>query len=223
MNNENKKTFEEIYKDIINTPLLHHFNEYFDIEFFVFKNQESKKIKISDKEIKNSQKIHVKCRKLSIDNWDRFNEQQDLMNREKLLLMFSVVETNFMEINFDMYGFMTIQALNNLLTIHVSIVKQIVKKINKFYNQGKDPQHRKKLTAQFKRLYTSDKAIKLNYTEISDFLHYCNFWEKLGLNYFQVKQLPYDVYQSFLTLMSIEIQVKNAQMKKLTEKNRRRR
>lgn len=214
--------FKLLYKKIVNKPLMHHFDEYFDINFFVFKNEEKNTIEIKDNNDKNYDQFIIKCRKLSIENWDLINDQEDTNNRQHLMLMFSIVETNFMQITFDKYGFMNENILDDLLKLHVGIIKYIVKKINEFYNNGKDINYRKKLTAQFKRLYTSNQGVKLQYNQISDFLTYCNFWQKLGLNYFQVKQLPYDVYQTFSMLMSIEIQVKNAEMKKLTQNSRRR-
>lgn len=214
--------FNELYQKIVNKPLTLVFNEYFTFQFYVQKNKDDS-ISIYDNFVKNSDKLQVRCRKLSTQNWDIVSQQQDSKIKQKLMLMFSIVETNFLKINFDQNGFVTIQSLNQLMTLNVGIVKKIIHKIYQFYNDDKDSKYRSSLTSQFKRLYSSDKGIVLKHKQIGQYLSYCGFWEKLGLNYFQVRQLPHDVYRQFVMLMNIQTQVKNSEIQKMNNKLKSRR
>lgn len=209
--------FEDIYKKIVNKPLMLVFDQYFNIQFYVKLNKDNSVV-ISDSFIKDYDKIYIKCRKLSTQNWEIISQQQNSQIREKLLLMFSLFQTNFLPIEFDQNNFVKLQTINKFLSINFKIIKKIIYKINQFYDDKRDSKYQSNLTLQFRRLYNSEKGIILRYKQISQYLHYCNFWQKLGLNYFQVKQLPHDVYRNFVMMMNIETQVKNAEIQKANKK-----
>lgn len=209
--------FKQLYSKVVNKPLTLIFNEYFQFSFYVKKNKNGS-ISIYDNYTKNTDKLQVRCRKLSTQNWDLISEQKQQLSKQKLLLLFSVVQTNFMNITFDQNRYVTLQCLDELLSINVGIVKKIIHKIEQFYQDKHQPKYRSNLSLQFKRLYNSDKGITLKYKQIGQYLNYCAFWQKLGLNYFDIQQLPHQVYKQLVMMMNIQTQVKNAQMQKLNNK-----
>ena len=209
--------FDKLYFKIVNKPLTLIFNQYFSFEFYVQKKGQCS-INIFDVQQKNCDKLYVKCRKLSTQNWDIVADQQSNETKEKLLLMFSLVQTNFVDVKFDENGFVTLDTINQLLTLNFRIIKKIIKKIQNFYDEKQDAQYRSSITSQFKRLYSSDKGVKLKHKQIGQYLNYCGFWQKLGLNYFQVRQLPHDVYKQFVMMMNIQLQVKNAEIQKINNR-----
>ena len=216
------ETFDVLYSKIVNKPLTLVFNQFFSFSFYLIKNNDNS-VQIFNDSVKNADKLQIRCRKLSTQNWDIVAQQENDETKEKLLLMFSLVQTNFLDIRFDENGFVTLETINQLLTLNVSIVKTIVRRIQCFYDDQKDAKYRSSIVSQFKRLYSSDKGIVLKHKQIGQYLNYCGFWQKLGLNYFQVRQLPHDVYKQFVMMMNIQAQVKNAEMQKLNNKMKSRR
>lgn len=214
--------FNDLYQKIVNKPLTLIFDQYFQFQFYVKTNSDGF-ISIYDNKNKNADKLQIRCRKLSTQNWDIISQQQQNDIKQRLLLMFSLVQTNFIDVNFDQNGFVTYETLNQLTSLNVGIVKKIIHKIQQFYDDKKDSKYRSNIALQFKKLYNSDKGIVLKHKQISQYLSYCNFWQKLGLNYFQVRQLPHDVYKQLVMMMNIETQVKNAEIQKMNNKLKSRR
>lgn len=213
--------FNDLYKKIINKTLIVSFDQYFDFQFYV-NMDENRELKIRATEFKGADRLQIKCRKLSLDHWQYISKNKENEIQQKLLLMFSIVETNFIKLQFDHKGFLLQKSLQQLLNIDCRIINYIIKKINKFYYNKDQQKYRAQVLTQFQKLYASEKGIVLKHKQISQYLQYCNFWEKLGLNYYDVKTLPYDVYKTLVMMLGVQSQVKNAQLRKLNAKTKRR-
>lgn len=207
--------FDSLYRKIINKPFIK-FDDFYYVQFYA--NMKNDLVTISDKKEKGFDFFQIKCRKLSKENWDTIYCEQDNQVKQKLLLMFSIVETNFLSLTFE-DGCISLQSLKKILSLNVAIVKAIIYKINNYYKENQEDEgHRQKLLFEFRRLYNSDKGIVLKYKQIGQYLHLCSFYEKLGLNYFDLQKLPYDVYKQLLMMIGIETEIKNQQIRQINKK-----
>lgn len=210
--------FNQLYEKINNKSLVV-FEDYFNVQFYL--NYQDGFIQISQSQQKNFDYINIKCRKLTKQNWDTIKQQEDEFCRQKLLLVFSIVQTNFLQLKLTK-NCLQLQSLNKLLKLHPKILKFIIEKI---YDQSKyviTNQYRNKILMQFDKLYNSEKGIVLKHKQISNYLHLCAFYQKLGLNYFDLKKLPYDLYQQLSMMIGIQTQIKNRELQKINKKGKSR-
>lgn len=207
--------FNSLYAKIINKTSIV-FDDFYYVKFYA--NMIDSVVYIADQYTKDFDFIFIKCRKLSKENWDFIYQQQEQLDRQKLLLMFSVVELNFLQIEFN-NDYLTLESLNKILRLHPILLKHIVMLISK-QAKIKYETPRENLLAEFKRLYNSQRGIVLKYKQIGQYLHLCSFYEKLGLNYFDLKKMPYETYQNLLTLIGIQTEIKNDQIRSLNQKNK---
>lgn len=208
--------FKQLYDIIVNEQqalIQNNYVQYFDLSFFVIL-QSNGQIVVSKQFIKNSDQFKIKCQKINVDIWNLI-QQQDKQHRNKLLFMFSLIDSNFIDFKFN-FGFLSYQSLQILLNLNSIIVNFILNEIQDKYVVY-DRQYRNKLAQEFNRFYRSDKGMVLKNKEIIDYLTYSRFWEKLGLNYFDVKKLPYDIYNQFNLVIGIENQTKINQLSRLNK------
>lgn len=203
----------KIYEKVINSNIII-FDEFFYIEFFLRFNGDL--LEISDKKMNGYDNAFFKCRKLSYDIWLFLNQIDDLQDKEKMLLIFSLIESNIchMELNKNI---ITLESIINFLNLNTNIIKYVVEKINEQYFEQKEEYYKYELSKDFNRLYHSEKGVVLEHKEISDYLTLTAFWEKLGLNYFDIRKLPYDIYKQLSLMMSIETEVKNTVLRESTK------
>lgn len=79
---------------------------------------------------------------------------------------------------------------------------------------------RKEISKQCLKLF-GPRSIGVNnpHEAVSLYCGYASFWEKFGLNYFDLQRLPQDLYVKLKTVMSNEIDIKNQQTENLTKNN----
>lgn len=193
-----------LYEKVLNSNMIQ-FDEFFCFKFYI--NYEFDTLSIDDNN-NNGDEIFVKCRKLSYDNWCFLSNIEDLYEKEIMLLIFSLFETNICNIVLD-NNIISIDSIKSFLKLNSNIIKYITEKINKFYCDEKEEYYRYEISKDFTRLYNSEKGIILEHKEVGDYLTLTAFWEKLGLNYFDLKKLPYDLYKKLSLMMSLETEAKN--------------
>lgn len=207
---------KKLYEKVVNSNIIN-FDEYFYINFFVTYSEGL--LYISNENKNNYDEIHIKCRKLSYDNWSFLSSINNLQDRENMLLIFSLVEANICEINME-NNIISFKSLKDFLMLNNNIIKYIIDKINEQYYSEKEEYYKYELAKDFTRLYNSEKGVILEHKEISDYLVLSAFWEKLGLNYFDIKKLPYDVYKQLNLMMNIETEVKNNSIRESVKANK---
>lgn len=204
---------ESIYNKAINSNIIF-FDEYFYVEFYL-KYEDT--LLISDCEYIDYDKVTFKCRKLSYDVWSFLSQIEDLQDKEKMLLIFSLIKSNIC--NFEVENnIITYESIKNFLRLNGNIIKYLINKINDQYFDENNNSYRHEISKDFSRLYHSDKGVILEHKEIGDYLMLQAFWEKLGLNYFEVKKLPYDIYKQLSLMIGVETEVKNTITKENSNK-----
>lgn len=207
--------FNALYTKVINKTSIV-FDDFYYIKFYV--NIVDSIISISDQYVKDYDYICIKCRKISRQDWNFIYDQQEEINRQKLLMAFSIVDMNFLALQFE-NSYLTVDSIDKIFKLHPILLNHIVVLINQ-YSINRDVTPRDSLLAQFKRLYNSERGIVLKYKQIGEYLHLCSFWEKLGLNYFDLQKLPYETYENLLTLIGIQTEIKNDQIRSLNQKSK---
>lgn len=206
--------FKQLYDIIVNqhqSLIQNSYVQFFDLSFFVLKQQDNSVI-ITKQLKKNSEQLKFKCRKINVDMWDLI-QQQDKQHRNKLLLVFSFIDSNFIDFAFQ-HGFLRYDSLQQFLKLNPIIINFVLNEIQskyKDYNQD----YRRNIAIQFNNLYNSKKGVVLKNQQIINYLTYSRFWEKLGLNYFDIKKLPYDVYNQLNLVIGVENEIKANALSKL--------
>lgn len=202
-----------LYERVLNSNVIQ-FDEFFCFKFYV--NYKSDILFINDEE-NIGDEIFVKCRKLSYDSWCFLGNIEDLYEKEIMLLIFSLYETNICDIYLK-NNIISIESLKSFLNLNSNIIKHITEKINRFYYDEKEEYYKYEISKDFTRLYNSEKGIILEHKEVGDYLSLTAFWEKLGLNYFDLKKLPYDLYKKLSLMMSLETEAKNNMIRDASNK-----
>lgn len=209
-------SLEKIYEKAINSNIIF-FDEYFYVDFYI--HYKDNLLDIKDECSTGYDYVIFKCRKLSYDIWLFLNQIEDFIEKEKTLLVFSLIESNICEIKLDK-NIISPESIKYFFKLNSNIVKYVLDKINNQYFSKKDEYYRYELSKDFSRLYNSEKGVILEHKEISDYLTLTAFWEKLGLNYFDIRKLPLDVYKQLSLMMSIETETKNTAIRDSAKNNK---
>lgn len=204
---------QKIYEHISNMSFIR-FNQFFDIVFFLKKEDDH--LQIYQQFQKNSDEIIIRCRRLSYDNLSFIINQQKRQDRQYILLMLSLVQSNICDIklNGDIIAY---QSLKSFLSLNCNIVRYVIHKINQSYQYVKQQNYKYEINKDFARLYNSEKGVVLQHRQISDYLTLTAFWQKLGLNYYDIKRLPFEIFKQLQLMINTEMSVKNQIIRKQTQ------
>lgn len=171
---------------------------------------------VSNKEKKGYDELVFICNKFSFDSWYVINNicGEDIVKRNICYLILSLRDCNLLDLN----GGVTRDNLNMLLKLSPCILYSLIHEIVKIYNF--DDNSMFDLRKEFSKIYGASGSVAINNAYIRKYLTLTSFWDKFGLNYFDIKNLPYDDYVMFSHCMNIESEMKNNEMKKLQNKKR---
>lgn len=119
-------------------------------------------------------------------------------------------------------GSLSDESYEIVMRMYPNIIKYF---INRFENTlFLSEEDRNKITKQSAILFhPKSKGVNNPHEAISMYCNFSGFWEKFGLNYFEMQRLPHDVYMKLKAVMSTEMNVKSAEFdntKRQMEKNK---
>ena len=121
------------------------------------------------------------------------------------LIDYLFYDTNFPEIHveYGKDGRITDEVRKKIYQIHPRILSGILDKVEIFSN--KMPENEKKdLEKQCSMLFGDGKGINNPHKWITIYCMLSSFWEKFGLNYFDILKLPHETYQMLKHIMNLE-------------------
>lgn len=115
-------------------------------------------------------------------------------------------------ISHDEHGILQDVCYERVMDVHPNILRYFVGHVEKlFFLTDED---RESITKQSLRLFGgSGTGVHNPHEAISMFCDLSQFWEKFGLNYFDLQLLPQDVYIRMKTVISNEIDIRNQKSK----------
>ena len=110
--------------------------------------------------------------------------------------------------------FLTDESFKDVMNVHPLILKHFIQKYeDTFFLNDAD---KKKIELQCMVLFHPDnsKGIPNAHEAVSLYCNLAAFWEKFGLNYFELRKLPYDVFSQLRLVMSHENEMRNKTLNK---------
>ena len=107
------------------------------------------------------------------------------------------------EIPHDENGMARKDVLNKLMRIHPRIWNTLFAKVEMFPG-GCTPEEEKDMEKQAKQLFCDHKGVVSPHEWIELYCNLTAFWEKFGLNYFDVMRLPNSLYVALRKIMQLD-------------------
>lgn len=103
---------------------------------------------------------------------------------------------------FDQYGYLTEESYQSLLNLHPRILRAIMSKYR--YRLDLTKEEEGKLERDCYVIFEKGNSISNANEYLSLYLELSSFWEKFGMNYNDVLDLPHEVYEGLKKIMSAE-------------------
>lgn len=145
------------------------------------------------------------------------NNEKDLITiynsrkLKQLIIKYMIKEWSFpynIERNVD--GSLTEETLQNFYKIHPRIIESLVD--NYVYRSGFTDEEQGKIQKQCYLLFDKGQGISDPHWSVSLYCDLISFWQKFGLNYFDIQMLPQDIYDGLRKVMSSQIEINNSKM-----------
>ena len=145
------------------------------------------------------------------------NNQKDLIvvyNSKKLkelIIKYMIKEWSFpYNIKRNIDGSLTEETLQYFYRIHPRIIATLID--NYVYRSGFTQEQEGKIQKQCYLLFDKGQGISNPHWSVSLYCDLISFWDKFGLNYYDLQRLPQDIYDGLRKVMSSQIQINNSKM-----------
>lgn len=118
--------------------------------------------------------------------------------------------TNFPGVftEYDKYGRLTDRSYESVMRIHPRILRSIFDKV-RFFPDVMPENEKQILEKQCQRLFGKGEAVENPHKDVVTYCNLTSFWEKFGLNYFDIMKLPQDLFSSLRYIMMLDNQYKS--------------
>ena len=129
---------------------------------------------------------------------------------KEFLIRYLFSGTNFpgVRVERDKYGRLTERSFESVMRIHPRIMRVIFDKV-KIFPPHMDEKETKDFEKQCQRLFGKGEAVTSPHPDIVTYCNLCSFWEKFGLNYFDIMRLPYDLFSVLKRVMMSDNEYKS--------------
>ncbi len=129
---------------------------------------------------------------------------------KKFMIRYLLVRTNFpgVAIERDKYGRMTDGSYESVMRIHPRILRAIFEQVSVF-PKSLDQQEKSELEKQCFQLFGKGEAVQNPHPDVSLYCNLTAFWDKFGLNYFDVMRLPNELFNTLKFIMSLDNEYKS--------------
>lgn len=128
-------------------------------------------------------------------------------------------DTNYpIEIKRDNDG-ITEETLERVLKIHPRIWRSIFSKFS-IFEEEKTPEEEKRIAKECSLIFGSGKAVSNPHPDIILYCDLIAFWDKLGLNYFDLQNLPKPLYYTLKRMIDVDNSMKNKESMEIKNNNK---
>lgn len=154
----------------------------------------------------------VDCYKYT--NYYNFNKVKLFM----LKRMISATNIDGVSIEYQPNGILSDQSYSDIMKIHPRILRMLMNKVNVF-PKSLSKSEEKELEKQCSILFGKGDGIQDPHPYISVYCNLASFWEKFGINYFDLMRLPRDLFKMLKQVMSLETSNKSASFSQMKNQN----
>lgn len=186
--------------------------------YSVWVYEDSNPIQVFDEYTPNTTEIWFEFYDISLVQWKRLeeeclqvvveneHEQSFFYNFNKIkifCLKYLLRNTNYpIDIVKGEDG-LTKETMDKIFQIHPRILRELFYKVSVFEGE-KTPEEEKKLAKECALIFGAGKAVNNPHKDIILYCDLLAFWEKFGLNYFDVQRLPRSVFYSLKKMMNMD-------------------
>lgn len=170
-------------------------------------------------------KIEVVFKTMTQGIYDEFESFIDQYPKEyadtevkKLMLKYMLIKWNLnVKLEFNKEGSLTDDCLKNILNIPANVISRIIWEYEQtFYINKKDY---KKLEVDAKKLFApKSKGVDNPSKYVSLYCTLTSFWDKFGLNYFDLMKLPKTEYYGLKTVLRFENEAREKEYDQMNKK-----
>lgn len=162
-------------------------------------------LQVYDEEMPNTVEVWFQFYTFSYLYWKLLQEQcidnikgKSFFNSFKIkefLISYLLCGTNIPGIIFQRQknGKLTQKSLNTIFSIHPRILRVILEKVDLFPKE-QDSEEEMEIEKQCLKLFGKGESVSNPHPIILTYCNLVTFWDKLGLNYFDLMKLPYDTF-----------------------------
>lgn len=180
-------------------------------------------LKVYEKEMPNTTEIWFRFNKFSHIYWKLFEDEcideihnalfYNFTKLKRFMLTRLLCETNFsdIEISYDSNGMLSKESYEQVMSLHPRILRCLMNKIDVFPRKMKKNEE-KEFEKQCHKLFGKGEGVQNPHPYITTYCNLVAFWDKFGLNYFDIMSLPQDLFIILKRVLSMESNSKSEEI-----------
>lgn len=112
-------------------------------------------------------------------------------------------------------GKLTEESFKSIITVHPRILRVLFDMINVFPYSFND-QQQKQIEKQCHKLFGKGQSVANPHPSIVRYCNLISFWDKFGMNYYDIMKLPNEIFVELKKIMSLDNEYKSASLNKQT-------
>lgn len=186
--------------------------------------------KVYDNEMPNTYEVWFQFNKFSYIYWKIFEQEcvfsrgndyfYDFIKIKRFMLERMLYDTNLpnIKVKYDQNGKLQKKVLDKIYKVHPRILRSIMDKVQ-FFPNTLSKKENKEIEKQCAKLFGSGQSVSNPHEMIMTYCNLVSFWDKFGLNYFDIMKMPRDLYNSLKKIMTLESDFRNKQINDSASKN----
>lgn len=196
---------------------------------WVYENKDG--VKVYDQQKPNTEQVWFQFNEFSHLYWKMLEDYAVVQQNGKYFYNFNNVKlfmikylfsnTNLPQIKFERNndGSLTQESLEKVMKIHPRILRAIMDNLD-IFPQEMTRQEDRELKRQCMQLFGKGQAVNNPNKWVTIYCNLTSFWDKFGLNLYDIMKLPRDSYLMLHKIMMLEIDSKNKEMERQSNKSK---
>ena len=197
--------------------------------------KDSNLIDVFEKETANTEEIWIEFYEMNhffwslaeetcLDEIKGFNDRDTIVlynnfRLKKFFIKYMIKDWCFDELERNLDGSLTDDSMNMIFRLHPNILKTLLN--GYIYKSGFTIEEEGQIQKQCYLLFDKGQGVKNPHKYISLYCDLVSFWNKFGLNYFDIQRLPQDVCDGLRKIMNSENKIETMKINRSNSKNHR--
>lgn len=140
-------------------------------------------------------------------------------NKLKMFLMRRMIcstSIDWLFIEYDKHGLLSEASFSNLMNVHPRILRVLMDKVDVLPKPMKKSEE-KELEKQCSILFGKGEGLTDTHPYINLYCNLVAFWDKFGMNYFDILKLPQNVFLALKKVMTLDNMNKNTKLEEMSQ------